>query len=260
MNRTKVTEYIAASLENAKTLNLKEGEVKKFRIFNHIELFIKDPLPEKVEIEKVLEKIHKAIPEHFLSELDMILVGDFPLLKKRNLDALYAEGAIYISNDQESENDMFEDLVHEIAHSLESSRSMDIYYDGQLEYEFVGKRRMLYHLLVQHGHSRPQMDFINTEYDEDFDNFLYKDVGYDTIRNIAPNLFLSPYAATSLREYFANGFEALYIGQERDYIKRISPKLHDKLEQLYYMGRFDGETEMSDDMEDEKGWSNKHGY
>ena len=102
--------------------------------------------------------------------------------------------------------------------------------------------------------------FLQSEYDEEFDMFLYKVVGYKLLSSISSKHFYSPYAATSLREYFANGFEMLYVTKEKDQIKKVSPKLYEKLEQLYYMGRFDAETEMAYNMEDEKGWSNKHGY
>ena len=259
MSRDNVTGYIQESSNTAQTLLTEK--VMKYRIFDHVELFIKDPLPKGFDLTKVLDKIHKNIPENMLAEIDMILIGEFPMLQKNDFDAYYADGAIYLTNKQNNESDMYDDIVHELAHSLESSLSMEIYGDGQLEYEFIAKRRMLFHLLTQHGYnSMSQMDYLNPDYSKSFDNFLYKEVGYDTIRNIAPNLFLSPYGATSLREYFANGFEKLYVTKEKDHIKKVSPKLYEKLEQLYYMGRFDAETEMAYNMEDEKGWSNKHGY
>ena len=44
-------------------------------------------------------------------------------------------------------------------------------------------------------------------------------------------LFSTPYAVTSLREYFATGFEEFYIG-DRNYIKKISPNLYNKLTYL----------------------------
>ena len=44
-------------------------------------------------------------------------------------------------------------------------------------------------------------------------------------------LFNSPYGATSLKEYFANGFEAYYIG-DRIYLSKISPYLYNKIENL----------------------------
>ena len=257
MTRQNLTDYIK---ESANREFLAEHKVKKYRIFNTVELIINDPLPQGFDLEGVLKKVQTRIPEHFVSQIDMIIIGDIPMLRKKGADAYYAEGIIYLMNNPSNVDDMYEDIAHEIAHSLETELSEQIYGDGQIEYEFVSKRKMLYHLLSQHGYQRPQMDFINADYDESFDNFLYKEVGYDTIRNIAPNLFLSPYAATSVREYFANGFEAMYVGEEKDYIKRVSPKLYDKLEQLYYMGRFDAETEMAYNMEQEKGWSNKHGY
>ena len=43
------------------------------------------------------------------------------------------------------------------------------------------------------------------------DDFLYKDVGYALLNNLVMGLFPSAYAATSLREYFARGFEELKL-------------------------------------------------
>ena len=48
------------------------------------------------------------------------------------------------------------------------------------------------------------------------------------------NLFYSPYAITSLREYFANGFEAYFNNKDRSRIHVLSPILFDKLEKLDY--------------------------
>ena len=80
-------------------------------------------------------------------------------------------------------------------------------------------------------------DFINTEYEKEFDQFLYKKIGYTKIRNIAPTLFIRPYAATSLREYFATGFEDFYLegGQK---LKGISPILYKKILSLQANSEF----------------------
>ncbi len=40
--------------------------------------------------------------------------------------------------------DMVDDIVHEIAHSVEKTFSMYIYANGNLEEEFLGKRNRLY--------------------------------------------------------------------------------------------------------------------
>ena len=44
-------------------------------------------------------------------------------------------------------------------------------------------------------------------------------------------LFVSPYAPTSLREYFATGFEEYYIG-DRNYLRKISPNLYTQISKL----------------------------
>ena len=75
------------------------------------------------------------------------------------------------------------------------------------------------------------LDFLEAEYDKDFDNFLYKDVGYDTLRLLAVNLFATAYSATSLREYFARGFEEYYLGN-RLYLREISPYIYRKVSLL----------------------------
>ena len=70
------------------------------------------------------------------------------------------------------------------------------------------------------------------EYTNNFDNVLYFDIGYAVLTPISMNLFYSPYAITSLREYFANGFEAFYFHKDHDKLLRISPVLYTKLEKL----------------------------
>jgi hypothetical protein len=66
------------------------------------------------------------------------------------------------------------------------------------------------------------------EYDSKLDLFLYKEIGYGNLCSMTMGLFVSPYGATSLREYFANGFEEFFSG-DREYLKRISPELFNKL-------------------------------
>ena len=74
----------------------------------------------------------------------------------------------------------------------------------------------------------------NYHYDKDIDMFLYKGVGYDVMWNFVNGLFPSPYSATSLREYFAVGFED-YFMKEKEQLKKICPILFAKLEKLEYM-------------------------
>ena len=70
---------------------------------------------------------------------------------------------------------------------------------------------------------------MNLEYNQAFDEFLYKDVGYPVLSMLTYNIFHSPYAATSLNEYFADGFEAFYMNDEISRLKNESPKLYNKI-------------------------------
>ena len=72
----------------------------------------------------------------------------------------------------------------------------------------------------------------NPEYNETFDKHMYSDIGYDKLRLITPELFYSPYAITSLREYWANGFENYLLG-DRAALKDISPVLYRKIYNLF---------------------------
>ena len=77
-------------------------------------------------------------------------------------------------------------------------------------------------------------DLMNPEYEKSVDLFLYQVVGYPTLSMLTVNLFYSPYGTTSLREYFANCFEAFYWDKDTDRVKQISPKVFDKLVKLLY--------------------------
>ena len=68
-------------------------------------------------------------------------------------------------------------------------------------------------------------------YDTDFDIFLYKRIGKQMLRMVTSNIFIRPYASVSLREYFATGFEAYYMGN-KDLLKQLSPVLYNKIERL----------------------------
>ena len=73
--------------------------------------------------------------------------------------------------------------------------------------------------------------YLSPEYNESFDNHLYKELGYDYLRNISPGLFYSPYAITSLKEYWANGFENYLLGDKQK-LKDLSPILYNKIEKV----------------------------
>ena len=73
------------------------------------------------------------------------------------------------------------------------------------------------------------MFFQNVEFDREFDEFLHETVGYETLNNAIKGLFISPYAATSLREYFATAFTDFYIDSNHNYLKSVSPAVYKKI-------------------------------
>lgn len=219
-------DYIIESSKNFK-------KTFKEKSLGNVQVIIKDDLPKDFNIDSVLEDVSESVPEKFFKNVDYIFVGDFPEFKVRNVNALYMEGAIYITNKQDDELDMVDDIIHEIAHAVEDDEFLEIYSDGSLEREFLGKRERLFHLLDTEGYDLNYQEFKNPEYSNNFDNVLYFDIGYATLTPISMNLFYTPYAITSLREYFANGFEAFYFHRDYDKLLRISPVLYTKLEKLH---------------------------
>ena len=220
-----MNKYIEISSKKA----IKENREKL--LFNRIVVHVQDALPEGFDISYVLEYIESKIPAHLVHLIDSIYVGEFSFLKERDLNALYEDGAIYTTNHQSDEEDMIDDVVHEIAHSVEQLAGSEIYADGDIEEEFLGKRKRLYHILKAEGYNIPESLILETEYNVEFDEILYKVIGYDKLIFLTMGLFASPYGATSLREYFANGFENYFIG-DRESLRKISPRLYNKLEYI----------------------------
>ena len=193
-------------------------------VMNGIQVFIKDALPEHVNPDLVFEYVNSRIPHFLTSNIEMIYIGEFPEMKKRDINAYFENDAIYITNEQDDEMDIIEDIIHEISHAVEHYNQEFIYGDGALQREFIAKRKRLYPLLSQKF--KVPSDFnINFEYDRAIDDFLFRDVGYDILNQMCVNIFPSGYAVTSISEYWAKGFEELFIG-DRDVLREICPVLY----------------------------------
>ena len=208
---------------------------KKLRMhymLKDVDIYIKDQLPEGVDVDFVIRYVAKRLPNHVLNNIDVIYVGQFQDLIDRDVNALWQNGAIYITNQQDSEMDMIDDLIHEIAHSNEKQFEQIIYEDGKLEREFLLRRKKIAFILKDKGYKLPAGFVYNIEYDKAIDDFLYEEVTYEVLWQMTPGIFPSPYAITSLREYWAKGFEEFYMGQQ-DSLRNTSPVLFSKLMQLH---------------------------
>ena len=207
------------------------ASVQNFYTPSGIHVYIKDLIDDdEIVPEKVVFNVEDQIPAHLLSEVEMIMIGWFDEFEERNINAFYSDGCLYVSNVQSNEEDMFDDIVHEIAHSLEEPYGYELYGDKKLENEFLSKRKRLHDILWSHGYKAPEVFFMDSEYDQEFDDFLLKKVGYGKLGSLMQGLFVSPYAATSLREYFATGFTEFYLEPDNhNFIKMVSPALYKKL-------------------------------
>ena len=225
--------YLTHSVE--KSLN----ERKEYLLYD-IPVFILNQFPNHININNILDELRDMIPYEFLIGLEGIYVGEFPELKDRKIQAMFKEDAIYLSSFEDhpevTEKIIINDVIHELAHLLEDKFQFEIYNDNIIEKEYLGKKKRLASLLRANSISFPGMGklFFSESYVEELDDFLFNKLGYDQLLPLTAGLFISPYSVTSLREYFANGFEEFINGDER-YLKEISPALYNKLDSMLEM-------------------------
>lgn len=210
-------------------------QVTDFYTPRGLHVYFKDQLlNDDIDVESVISKVEELLPHHLCSEVEMVVVGHFDEFEKRDINAFYDSGAVYVSNSQMDEMDMVDDIVHEFAHSIEEPYGMEIYGDSKVRDEFLEKRSVLHDILWKSGYKVPKSFFNNVDYDKEFDMFLYKKVGYQELHRLTSGIFISPYAPTSLREYFATGFTNFFLNpNEHNYLKSVCPQLYNKLFELY---------------------------
>lgn len=221
--------YIKASAKHA------QKALKEHVLFDEIQIVVKDSLEQDIDLASVVRTIEDRVPQSLAKELDIIYVGQFPQLKARNVESAYMNGAIFISNQMVDQETFLKSIIHEMAHNVENVYGREVYGDHMIIEEFVSKRNLLRHALEQQKlYCDPRL-YMQFEYSKIFDDFLYKTVGYDRLAQLTTNLFISPYAATSLKEYFANGFEHYFVDENPKYLRSISPQLYNKINSLTKM-------------------------
>ncbi len=216
------------------TESAKKGKrLKDTYDMNGVNVFIKDKLPEDIDPDFVFKYINARVPFHLTAGVDIVYIGHFPEMDTRDINAFYEDGAIYVTNRQDEEMDMIDDIIHELAHAVESNNDEIIYGSNSLQNEFVAKRKNL-SARLQEMFDVPKDFNFNIEYDRDIDSFLYKTVGYDILNQLVTNIFVSGYAATSVSEYFARGFEEYFIG-EKSTLRKLSPVLYRIIDDLVHL-------------------------
>ena len=207
-----------------------KNEKLKLKKVGSLQIIFKDHFSNDVDYVSVIKRVNQLLPDHVLNLVDALYVGDFDYFKQRDINAMYLDGAIYVSNVQDNEGDLLDDIVHEFAHACEAAYGEMIYGDGDIKDDFLSKRQILKRFLRHENRwsDIEDYDFTETEYDQDLDMFLKDGVGYERLNNLINGLFLNPYSTVSLREYFARGFEEYYLGDTL-YLKKICPYIYNKL-------------------------------
>lgn len=216
-------------------MRLREGKdikLGEYVVFGRTHVFEHEPLPDHIDLNNLLDRLEQTIPQHFVENLDVIYIGNFGSLVDRDLNAMYEDGAIYIIPEQDDEEDLYDDVIHEIAHCVEETFMQEVYGNGKIEQEFLLKRKKLLDILRQQGYNVSLKDFLELEYSKDFDEMLYADIGYPVLAGMTMNIFVSPYGATSLREYFANCFEEIFARRNSVLVKKLSPSVYEAISSI----------------------------
>lgn len=210
------------------TESAKKGRrMKDMFNLNDVTIIIKDKMSDGIDFEFVLNYISARVPFYLTSNIEMIYVGQFQEMKERDINAFFENDAIYVTNEQTDEMDMIEDIIHEISHAVEEYNQEFIYGSGALQREFIAKRKRLSALLSQ-KYEVPSGFNVDFEYDRTVDDFLFRDVGYDALNQICVGIFPSAYACTSISEYWAKGFEEIFVGETNN-LKQMCPVLYKTL-------------------------------
>lgn len=215
-------EYILEKMENSP---------RRFRL-GGIEVEEVDPLPNGINLDHILKAVEKNFPSHYFKGVKGIKINHLKDFDEREVNALYRDGYLHITNQQDNHQDILDDIVHEFAHHLETIHLEKIYGDESIKKEFLKKRKQLEYEIRSEGYWTDEFDFSDVMFSTAFDNFLYKRVGKNMLKMVTSGLFIRPYAAVSLREYFATGFEAYYLGKQ-DSLKKISPFLYLKIDEIH---------------------------
>ena len=200
----------------------------EYYIYNIPVFVVDEELEPGIDIPTFCTEVEYILPPALLNNVEVVYIGQFKHLGGRN--AAYSNGGIYINSLEPTNFDMVENFVHEVAHSLEIDHGARIY-ASEVRDEFLGKRERLRHLLEAEGYKINPALYSFTEYTEKFDNFLANEVGYPLLLTLTMGLFASPYGATSLPEYFANGFEKYFLDNPRR-VRDVSPVLYTKIEEI----------------------------
>lgn len=188
-----------------------------------------------VKLAQAFKILQAKIPQNLLvySGIDAITVGEIPFLDKINATSVIQDGGIYLSSKIATDRELVKALTHEYAHAIEERFADEIYADGSVEAEYVGKKRALKTRLEQGGYAVKHKSFDSTVYDQKMFDFFFVNVGYDKLTALTKDLFVETYGVSSLGEYFSTAFSVFFFDPARyEALRTIQPMIFNKLQVL----------------------------
>jgi len=104
---------------------------------NGTNIRIIDELPSHIKMEEVISTLRSKIPRNFFVGIKKIQIEHLEEFDKREINALYKDGVLYVTNQQDNIEDLLDDIVHEVAHHVETKFIEEIYQDEEIKKEFL---------------------------------------------------------------------------------------------------------------------------
>ena len=161
----------------------RQRAMKKYALFNKININFLNPYNNEVDLKKSLDEIEIKVPASLFSEIEVIYVGKFDFLDDDGVSSKFMDNAIYLSNSTYYESDIVYDIISALGESIEKKYVHLFYGNENLVKEFESSLSPSEQFL--------QEGFIDTIYDfliEDRDGIkekmpVFSDVLEEIMRN-----------------------------------------------------------------------------
>ena len=100
MSRKKVVNYVKNNNKSLPEYN-----------FGNVQVVVKDPIENDIDLASVFTKINYMVPDHFIRLIDIVYIGEFELFAEKKVNAYFLDDALYISNNQDDEEDLIDDVI-----------------------------------------------------------------------------------------------------------------------------------------------------
>ena len=215
---------------------LRAKKQRRIRQIHSAYVTLLNELPDHIDLDAALTKLQK-VPSWIFDTIDGIYIGTSNLFKEKDIAATFVDGAIYVTSELETTQDLYDNILHELAHAVEAGYPNELFGDHSIQEEFLQKRDYVYKLLVDYSIS-PKFSYEEwqeTEFNPEFDVYLADELTYERLDNLAGGFLSYPYALTDVHEYVATAF-AIWFSESPEKATRFHPAVAKKIEELSFKG------------------------